>query len=175
MNISHQEVLFLKKMLLFALCLTLLLCGCDQKAKPFYETSSDAITLTTLYDYYFRDDEYVLATWNNQTEGTIHFTDEFRLEKLSGNTWYTVSKTETPVFRDDYTHFLDAKTEGLASYDVNLYLDELAQQTTYRLSTYCYDDDGNYYQVYAEFICDDKAAENEVKELMGAADASPNT
>ena len=162
----------MKKILIFALCLVLLLCGCDKKAVPFYETSSDDITLTANFHYYFGDDKYILATWNNATDGIIHFTDEFHLEKLSGSTWYTVSGKEAPVFRDDYTHFLESMTEGAARYNLDLYLDELAQQTTYRVSTYCYDDNGKYYQVYAEFTCDDKAAENEIQELLAQAEGS---
>ena len=156
----------MKKLLLLALCIVFVLCGCDKKAEPFYETTSDKITLTTDFHYYFSDDTFLLTHWSNQTEGTIRFTDEFRLEKLSGNTWYTVSEKEAPLFNKDYLHILEPMSEGMARYDIDAYLDALEQQTTYRLSTYCFDESGNYYQVYAEFVCDDEAANIEIEGLM---------
>ena len=64
---------------------------------------------------------------------------------------------------------IEPNTESLARYDIELFAKSLDNGATYRISTYCYDEDGNYYQVYAEFICDDDLAEQELIELSNAA------
>ena len=156
----------MKKILAFALCFVLLLCGCDKKAEPYYDTSAEGVTFTTFYHYYFTDDTFVQVRWMNDTDKTFHFTDEFRLEKLSGNTWYLVSEKEEPSFNEEYYHYVDPHSKSASIYHLDLYTDLLTEGTTYRISTSCRDDEENYYQLYAEFICDNEAAEAELADII---------
>jgi hypothetical protein len=50
-------------------------------------------------------------------------------------------------------------------YDIRLYSDGLKNGKTYRISTFFFDKNGNNYQAYAEFICDNALAEEEMKEV----------
>ena len=156
----------MKKALALALCLILLLCGCDKKAVPYYEAPAEGVTLTSLYQYCYADEDGIFAQWVNNTDANIYFTDEFRLEKLSGERWVTVSKKEAPVFNTDYHHFVEPGIESLNHYDLTLYTDGLNDGVTYRISTYYYNDNGEYYQIYATFLCDEEKAEEEITKLM---------
>ncbi len=160
----------MKKFIALVLCIMFFLCGCDQKAEPFYEETNEFITLTTTYTYYFSDETYLLCRWNNKTEGYIRFDDVFELQRLgSDGEWYVIKELGEAEFNTSYCHEIEANTECLARYDIDLFTGSLNNGVTYRISTYCYDENNNYYQIYAEFICDDEAAEKELKELSSAA------
>ena len=162
----------MKKIFVAVLCLLLLLCGCDKKAEPFYDTFAEGITFATNYQYYFTDDAYVQVRWMNDTDKTFYFTDVFRLEKLSGNTWYTVSGEKAPVFNEDYYHFVEPHSKSMSIYHVDLYTPALTEGTTYRISTSCRDEEENYYQLYAEFTCDNIAAEAELADIIESQTAT---
>ena len=160
----------MKKIIAALLCLLLLLCGCDKAAVPFYETEDELITLTSLYNYSFSDDDYILCTWKNGTDKDIYFYDTFSLEKkTSGGKWTVVDKFGNAEFNTDYCHYIEPGTESMARYNLDLFTDSLSNNTTYRISTFCYDAEDNHFQVYAEFICDDTAAEEEILALSQAA------
>ncbi len=156
----------MKKIFAFVLCFVLLFCGCDKKAEPYFDKTPEGVTFTTNYQYYFTDETYIQVRWMNDTDKTFHFTDEFRLEKLSGSTWYLVSKKEAPVFNEEYYHYVEPHSKSSSIYHVDLYTDALVEGTTYRISTSCRDDEENYYQLYAEFICDNTAAEEELAGII---------
>lgn len=160
----------MKKLIVLVLCLAFLLCGCDQKAEPFYEGTNELVTLTPTYTYYFSDEPYMLCKWSNGTDGYIRFDDVFELQRLnSKGEWCVVKEKGEAEFNTSYCHGIEPNTESLARYDIELFAKSLDNGATYRISTYCYDEDGNYYQVYAEFICDDDLAEQELIELSNAA------
>ena len=160
----------MKKLIVLVLCLAFLLCGCDQKAEPFYEGTNELVTLTPTYTYYFSDEPYMLCKWSNGTDGYIRFDDVFELQRLnSKGEWCVVKEKGEAEFNTSYCHGIEPNTESLARYDIELFAKSLDNGANSRISTYCYDEDGNYYQVYAEFICDDDLAEQELIELSNAA------
>ena len=160
----------MKKIIAALLCLLLLLCGCNKAAVPFYEEENELITFASLYNYSFSDDDYILCVWTNGTDKDLYFYDTFSLEKkTSGGNWTVVDKFKNAEFKTDYCHYIEAGTEGMARYNLDLFTDSLSENSTYRISTFCYDDDDNHYQVYAEFICDDEKAEEEILALSQAA------
>lgn len=161
----------MKKLFVLVLCLALLFCGCDKKAEPYFDKSPEGVTFETGFHYYFTDDAFVQVRWMNETDKTFHFTDEFRLEKLSGSTWYLVAKKGEPTFNEEYYHYVEPHSKSSSIYHIDLYTDALVEGTTYRISTSCRDDEENYYQLYAEFTCDNEAAE---AELAGIIESSAN-
>lgn len=162
--------MILKKTTAVVLCLLLLLllCGCDKKAEPLYEETNDNITVDSLYEYIFTDESYILCTWHNKTDGYIQFPSYFELQKLSGDTWYVVADKGEHDFSSEYGHGIEANIDSLARYDINYFADSLDDGATYRISTYCFDEDGNYYQIYCEFRCSNSLAENEMAGLVDA-------
>ena len=161
----------MKKLFVLVLCLALLFCGCDKKAEPYFDKSPEGVTFETGFHYYFTDDAFVQVRWMNDTDKTFHFTDEFRLEKLSGSIWYLVAKKGEPTFNEEYYHYVEPHSKSSSIYHIDLYTDALVEGTTYRISTSCRDDEENYYQLYAEFTCDNEAAE---AELAGIIESSAN-
>ncbi len=157
----------MKKLLLLLLCLVFVLSGCQQleKAEPYYPETIEEVYLKTAYKYYFDDESNILCTWVNETDKEYMFQDPFELHILQGNEWYVVTKGEEPEFMTSYCHGISSSSEGNHRYEVSVYTDGLKQGETYRISTYFYDEDGNYYQAYAEFICDNKLAEEEMTEV----------
>ena len=160
----------MKKIIAAILCLLFLFCGCSKAAVPFYENENELITLTSLYNYSFSDDDYILCVWKNGTDKELYFYDTFSLEKkTSGGNWTVVDKFGNAEFNTNYCHSIDPGMESMARYDLDLFTDSLSNNTTYRISTFCYDDEDNHYQVYSEFICDDEAAEEEILALSQSA------
>ena len=82
----------MKKLIVLVLCLVFLLCGCDQKAEPFYEGTNELVTLTPTYTYYFSDEPYMLCKWSNGTDGYIRFDDVFELQRLNSKGEWCVVK-----------------------------------------------------------------------------------
>lgn len=159
----------MKKLIAAVLCLVFVLCGCSQKAEPFYENAAEGVTLTPTYTYYFSDEPYMLCNWKNETEGDVRFHDAFAERLGSDGEWYLVKEKGNVEFNVDYCHLVEKGAESLARYDLESFAKKLDNGTTYRISTYYYDDNDNYYQVYAQFICDDEAAEKELSELSEKA------
>lgn len=157
----------MKKIILLLLCFILLLSGCDklEKAEAYYPETNKDITLKTKYEYFFDDETSILCVWKNNTgrDFTTHST--FQLDILEDGEWYAVTKGEPVLFDTTFLYGVSADMNCNQRYDVSLYTNKLKDGETYRISTYCFDDDGNYYQVYAEFTCDNKLAEKEVHEL----------
>lgn len=143
--------------------LAVILCGCG-KAEPFYQQELEGLTVKTYYEYYFPDDGNVTCTWNNDTDKYLYYEKEFRLEKQSGEDWYEVS----PKNKLDFSGFLlsgiPARSTSSSLYEMTEFT--LEEGVTYRISTYCYDEEGNYYQVYAQFICDSEKATEEINNLL---------
>ncbi|MBR5310898.1 MAG: hypothetical protein IKU42_07230 [Oscillospiraceae bacterium] len=158
----------MKKILLIILCVVLLLSGCaqQQKAEPFYSESGEGVRFEAEYKYYFTDETIIGCNWYNETEGEICFHDTFRLEQLGKDgEWYLVDKGDEVSFNTKYCHGVYANTKSGMNYDISLYTNKISEGNTYRISTYYFDENDNYYQVYAEFICDNKLAEEEMFEI----------
>jgi len=157
----------LKKIILLILCFVVLLSGCENlpKAEPYYTETRDDIVLNTQFDYYFTDEGSIRCTWVNNGPEKFSFHDVFELHVLGNDgEWYGVSKNDEVSFNTDYSHGIDPESESNARYNISVYADKLENGKNYRISTYFYDADGNHYQIYSEFICDDKLAEEEMAE-----------
>ena len=160
----------MKKIILILLCFVLLLSGCKQlqKAEPYYTETLDAVTFETQYKYYFSDESNILCLWNNNTDGDIYFHDTFELHVLGDDgEWYLVSEGDEVSFNTNYSHFVEPEIESKSRYELEVYTDGLENGKTYRISTYFFDDDENYYQAFAEFTCDNELAETEMIEVSG--------
>lgn len=149
------------------LCAILLLSGCSQqKAEPYYETIGEGISVNTQYKYYFTDEKSVTCIWTNNTDADIRFHEAFQLHELgSDGTWYKVGNDENADFSTIFCYMAESNGECNAKYDLTIYTDKLEVGKTYRISTYYFDNEENYYQAYAEFICDDELAEKEMLEI----------
>ncbi len=161
----------MKKFILLLLCLVFVLAGCAQmdKAESYYTDTMEGVTFKTAYKYYFDDESNILCTWVNESDKNIKFQDPFELHILKDGEWYKVTDGAEPAFNTSYCHGVDAKTEGNNRYEVSVYTDKLKDGETYRISTYYYDDDDNYFQAFAEFTCDNKLAEEEIEEISDGA------
>ena len=162
----------MKKVILLVLCFIFIFSGCErlEKAEPYYTESREDVTFSTQYKYYFADEEAAKCSWVNNSDEEFSFHDTFELHILGDDgEWYVVSKGDEVTFNTNYSHGVDGKSETYSRYDFGLYTDTLKNGETYRISTYYFDEDGNYYQVFAEFTCDDKLAEEEMKEVSGTS------
>lgn len=169
---TRKDAFILKKIILILLCFVLLLSGCENlpKAKPYYHETREDVVFSTQYKYYFPDESSIRCIWKNEGSESLSFHDVFELHVLGDDgEWYLVSKGEEVSFNTNYCHGIDPESESGARYDISLYTDELKEGKTYRISTYCYDDNGNYSQVFAEFVCDSKLAEEEMSEMTNGA------
>ena len=160
----------MKKLVLIILCIVLLLSGCQtkQKAEAFYTETTDTVVFETEYDYYFTDEPNIFCHWVNLGDENIFFHDTFELHELGDNgEWYRLGNLEDASFNVDYKHFVEPGEENLsnARYGIDVFTNKLEEGKTYRISTYCFDADENYYQVYAEFTCDSNLAEKEMLEI----------
>lgn len=157
----------MKKIVILILCFVLLLSGCKSldKAEPYYTETRDDVTFSTKYEYSFTDESSIRCTWVNSGDESFSFQDVFELHVLGNDgEWYLVSNGKEANFNTDYCHGLDPQSETNSRYDLSLFTSKLDSGKTYRISTYYYDDNGNYYQAFAEFICDNDLAEAELKE-----------
>ena len=163
----------MKKILFIFVCITVFLCGCSQqlsKAEPFYTETGTVAEFNTQYKYYFHDEPVIYCEWTNNfgTGEDINFHDTFELHVLGDDgEWYVVEKGDDVFFNEDYCHFVEDGLKSRASYNIRLFTDKLKEGSTYRISTYYFDENDNYYQVYAEFICDNDLAEEELLEISG--------
>lgn len=160
----------MKKIAVILLCFVLLLSGCRSlsKAEAFYTETRDDITLSTQYQYYFDDEGSVRCYWDNTGDDSLSFYDTFELHMLGDDgEWYVVDSGEEVSFNTGYCHGIDPRSRANARYSIELYTERLKDGKTYRISTFCFDDDGNNYQVFAEFTCDNKLAEEEMSEVSG--------
>ena len=157
----------MKKLLIMLLCVVLLLSGCSkQKAESYYEETGEGVSFKTEYKYYFSDEKKVFCVWENSCDETMFFHDTFQLHELGNDgEWYVVGNPEEVSFITIYSHGIDPETESRMEYDISLYTDKLTNGSTYRISSYYYDSEGNNYQVFAEFTCDNKLAEEEMYEI----------
>lgn len=157
----------MKKIILLILCFVVLLSGCENlpKAEPYYTETREDVVFSTQYEYCFTDEISVRCNWKNNSKESFSFHDVFELHVLgSDGEWYLVSKGEEVNFNTNYSHGIDPESETSSRYNVSLYIDEFESGKTYRISTYFYDENGNNYQAFAEFLCDDKLAEEEMSE-----------
>lgn len=160
----------MKKIVLILLCFVLLLSGCgnDIKAEPYYTETREDVSFSTQYKYIFDDETSIRCIWKNEGTDALSFHDTFELHVLGKDgEWYLVTKGEAVTFNTNYRHGIDPESETSSRYDVSLYIDKLKDGETYRISTYCFDDNGNNYQVFAEFTCDNNLAEEEIKDISG--------
>lgn len=170
----------LKKILILVLCLAIVLSGCGklEKAEPFYSESNENVVFETEYKYYFDDELTVNCHWSNSGDEDLCFMDPFELHVLGDDgEWYKLSLGEEVEFMTNYCHGLDAGTvDSNARYDLSVYTENLENGKTYRISTYCYnEEETDYYQVFAEFTCDNALAEEEIQNLTeGAASRRDN-
>ncbi len=157
----------LKKIILLVLCFIFVLSGCEKlvKAEPYYNETREDVVLNTQYEYYFTDEGSILCVWENKSSEDLSFYDTFELHMLEDGEWYKVSKGEAASFNTGYTHGIDPEGTSNARYDLRLYADSLKDGKTYRISTFFFDENGNNYQVYSEFTCDNALAEAEMKEV----------
>ena len=170
----------MKKLLIIILCLVIALSGCKamQKAEPFYPETGENVEFQTEYKYYFSDETNILCYWKNLTEENIFFHDTFQLHQLGEDgEWYVVGDIENAEFNTDYSHFVEPGEENIsnARYDITRFSAKLENGKTYRLSTYYFDGNGNYYQIYSEFTCSDSLAEEEMLEISGGASGGRDT
>ncbi len=160
----------MKKIILLILCFVFVLSGCEKlaKAEPYYTETRDDVVFSTQYDYCFTDESNLRCFWKNESKESFSFYDTFELHVLGNDgEWYVVSKGDEVSFNTNYCHGIDPESETTSRYQISLFADELDSGKTYRISTYFYDDNGNNYQAFAEFICSDELAENEMKEASG--------
>lgn len=160
----------MKKIILILLCFVLLLSGCQQlqKAEPFYTETREDVTFNTQFDYYFDDERNIRCIWKNESEEEFSFYDVFELHVLENDgEWYVLSKGDEVSFNTNYCHGIDPKSETSSRYDLSLFTNKVENGKTYRISTYFFDESGNNYQVFAEFVYDNKLAEEEMKEVTG--------
>ncbi|MBQ3530547.1 MAG: hypothetical protein IJA05_01335 [Oscillospiraceae bacterium] len=160
----------MKKIILILLCFVLLLSGCENlsKAEPYYTETKEGLSFSTQYKYIFDDETSIRCVWKNESSDSLSFYDTFELHLLGNDgEWYLVTKGGEVSFNTNYRHGIDPESESNARYDISVYTDKLKDGETYRISTYCFDDNGNNYQVFAEFTCDNKLAEEEIKEISG--------
>ncbi len=158
----------LKKIIFLILCFVLILSGCENlpKAEPYYTETNDKIVFSTQYDYYFEDESSIRCFWNSTAGETFYFHDTFELHILGDDgEWYVVGNEA--AFNTKYRHGIDSGVQTSSRYEIDVYTDKLKEGEIYRISTYCFDGNENYYQVYAEFVCDNKLAEKEMKEVSG--------
>ncbi|MBR3963177.1 MAG: hypothetical protein IKK14_06595 [Oscillospiraceae bacterium] len=157
----------MKKIILLILCFVFVFSGCEklEKAEPYYTETREDVVFGTQYEYCFTDEGSVRCFWENKSKESFYFHDVFELHVLDDDgEWYVVSKGDEVTFNTNYRHGIDPESETSSRYSISLYADELKSGKTYRISTYFYDDNGNNYQVFAEFLCDDKLAEKEMSE-----------
>ncbi len=161
----------MKKILLLLLCFVLLLSGCEkfEKAEAFYPETNEDIILKTKYNYLFEDESNILCVWTNNTGRDFTTHSVFELHVLEDGEWLKVTKGEPVAFNTNFLYGIDSEGESNQRYEVSVYTDKLKDGKEYRISTYCFDDDGNYYQVYAEFTCDNELAEKEIQEVTGGS------
>lgn len=142
----------------------LLLCGCDKAAVPFYDETNDKIQFESLYNYCFTDDAYVFCNWTNGTNGEIYFTDDYSIDKQTKDgKWVNVLKKESDS-SNNYSHVVSSGNTSMSKFDFDTVVP--TKGTIYRISTFCYDENDNHFQVYAEFTCDDELAEAEINEII---------
>lgn len=153
----------MKKIIIAVLCLVIVLGGCG-KAEPFYEQELSGLTVKTSFEYYFPDDSKVTCSWTNDTDKYLYYDKEFRLEKQSGENWYNVAPKNEIDFSSLSLNGIPANSSSSSLYEITEF--ELEEGSVYRISTYCYDGDGNYYQVYAQFTCNSEKAQEEINALM---------
>ena len=162
----------MKKIILILLCFVLLLSGCQNlpKAEPYYTETREDVTFNTQYSYCFKDERDIRCIWKNESTEGFSFHDTFELHVLGNDgEWYLLSKGDEVSFNTNYRHGIDPESETSSRYDLSLYTDEIENGKTYRISTYFFDDNGNNFQVFAEFTCDDKLAEQEMEEVTGSS------
>ena len=160
----------MKKIILILLCFVLLLCGCEklQKAEPYFTETREDVVLSAQYEYYFDDERRIRCIWKNESSEALSFYDTFELHVLGDDgEWYRIMDNEAPVFNTKYCHGIDPESESGNRYDISVYTDKLDEGKTYRISTFFFDDNGNNYQVFAEFICDNELAEKEMEKVSG--------
>lgn len=165
--IIRRDAFILKKILLMLLCAVLAFSGCSkQKAETYYNEYGESVSFETEYKYYFTDEKNVFCNWHNGTDKKINFHEVFQLHELGDDgEWYLVGNVEDASFNTKYSFFADPDSGCRVKYDISAYTDKLENGSTYRISTYYYDAEENYYQMFAEFICDDKLAEEEMYEI----------
>ena len=154
------------------MCIAVLFAGCQslEKAEPFYAETGENVEFKTEYKYYYSDELTFFCKWNNETEGNIYFHDTFELHQLGENgEWYRIGTPEDVTFNTSYSHFVEPGFESKAIYDLSLFTRNLDEGKTYRISSYYFDDNENYYQIYAEFTCSNKLAEEEMLEITNGA------
>lgn len=162
----------MKKIILILLCFVLLLSGCQSlpKAEPYFSETREDVTFNTQYNYYFDDEINIRCLWKNESTEEFSFYDTFELHVLGNDgEWYLLSKGDEVSFNTNYSHGLKPESETSSRYDLSVYADKIVGGKTYRISTYFFDDNGNNYQVFAEFTCDNKLAEEEMKEVTGSS------
>lgn len=160
----------MKKIIITLLCFVLLLSGCEklQKAEPYYTETRDDVTFYTEYEYCFDDESSIRCFWKNESKDSLSFYDTFELHVLGDDgEWYRIMGKEPVTFNTNYCHGIDPESESSDRYDISVYTDKLDDGKTYRISTFFFDDNGNNYQVYAEFVCDNELAEEEMKKVSG--------
>lgn len=159
--------IILKKIILLILCFVFVFSGCGKlaKAEPYYTETREDVVFSTQYEYSFTDEGSIRCNWKNESKESFSFHDTFELHVLGNDgEWYLVSDGEEVSFNTTYSHGINPESETASRYEVSLYTDELESGKTYRISTYFFDESGNYYQTFAEFTCDDKLAEKEMIE-----------
>ncbi len=161
----------MKKLVLLLLCLVFVLSGCEQlqKAESYYPDTKEDVYLKTVYKYCFDDESNILCTWVNESDKEYMFQDPFELHILDEGEWYLVKGDADVVFNTNYCHGIKPNSEGNHRYELSIYTDKLKSGETYRISTYFYDEEGNYFQAFAEFTCDSKLAEKEMSEVTGGS------
>lgn len=155
----------MKKLIALVLCVLFLFCGCMRKSEPFYEETNDNIVFEPYYHYVFADDESIRIQYTNNTENPIYFYDIYNLEKDVNGTWMIIGDSRYKTFDTTYRHEVSPGSTSDARYYTKAYTETLVEGTTYRISTYCFDDEGHYWQVFAEVTCDDEKANDEIIEI----------
>lgn len=158
----------MKKLFAILLTICLLLCGCTQPSVPFTENTSDQITVEPEYHYVYPDDKALTLYWTNNTTEKIYMLKTYNLEMLSGDSWVIVGNSEKADFDTSFSFMTSPGNTSNVTYDFRVYTDSLKEGNTYRISTFCFDDKGNEYQVFAEFICDAGLADEETKAKIEA-------
>lgn len=156
----------MKKLFAFILVFCLLLSGCS--SKPYYENTSEDILVTPFYYYLFPDDTKLITEWTNNSDKAIYTYKEFKLEKLTDDRWVTIGTTPNVEFEKTFRTKVSPGNTSSISYDLSIYGVAIKEGITYRISTYFFDADENYYQVYVEFICNEELANKETEERYNA-------